>query len=163
VRRSRSVSGTPRTVIPEGPVPEGDYEIPFGQAAIVREGKGFDGRGADPDGSENPVALAMRLAAEGSPWSLIDPRTVAPLDIETIARSVAKTGRLLDHRTKHSGFMASGPRSPRKWPTGLRRSSMPQFALNGAHTPTPYSLRWKVAIVAQRGDVGQSIRDLAAE
>src|SRR5947209_14726099 len=78
----------------KGPVPEGDYEIPFGQAAVVREGKDV-----------TVVALALMvqrtrkacetLAAEGISVELIDPRTVAPLDVETIARSVRKTGRLL--------------------------------------------------------------------
>ena len=78
----------------KGPVPEEAYEIPFGQAAVVREGKDV-----------TVVALALmvqrtlkacdQLAAEGISVELIDPRTVAPLDIDTIARSVAKTGRLL--------------------------------------------------------------------
>src|SRR5207247_1281493 len=63
----------------KGPVPEGDYEIPFGQAAVVREGQDV-----------TVVALALMvqralqtcatLAAEGVSVELIDPRTVAPLD-----------------------------------------------------------------------------------
>src|SRR4029077_20625970 len=78
----------------KGPVPEGDYEIPFGKAAVVRAGTDV-----------TVVALAVMvqrtlktcetLAAEGVSVELIDPRTVAPLDIETIAQSVRKTGRLL--------------------------------------------------------------------
>src|SRR4029077_18648722 len=78
----------------KGPVPDGDYEIPFGQAAVVRDGKDV-----------TVVALALMvqralkacetLFAEGVSVELIDPRTVAPLDIETVARSVRKTGRLL--------------------------------------------------------------------
>ena len=77
----------------KGPVPAEAYEIPFGSAAIVREGRDL-----------TVVALALMvqqalkacelLAKEGISVELIDPRTVAPLDIETIARSVAKTGRL---------------------------------------------------------------------
>ena len=75
-------------------MPEGDYEIDFGQAAVVREGSDV-----------TVVALALmvhqtlkaceQLAAEGISVELIDPRTVAPLDLETIRPSVAKTGRLL--------------------------------------------------------------------
>src|SRR5689334_2605305 len=78
----------------KGPVPKEPYEIPFGQAAVVREGKAV-----------TVVALAFmvaqalkaseKLEAEGLSVELIDPRTVAPLDIQTISRSVAKTGRLL--------------------------------------------------------------------
>ena len=78
----------------KGPVPDEDYEIEFGRAAIVREGSDV-----------TVVALALmvhhtkkiceQLAQEGISIELIDPRTVAPLDVETIRRSVAKTGRLL--------------------------------------------------------------------
>ncbi len=78
----------------KGPVPAEDYEIPFGRAAVVREGRHV-----------TVVALALMvhhalkacetLEKEGVSVELIDPRTVAPLDVETIARSVAKTGRLL--------------------------------------------------------------------
>src|SRR5262249_26894517 len=78
----------------KGPVPAADYEIEFGRAAVVREGRDV-----------TVVALALmvhhalraceELAAEGVSVELIDPRTVAPLDTETIAESVRKTGRLL--------------------------------------------------------------------
>ena len=78
----------------KGPVPAADEEIAFGQAAVVREGTDV-----------TVVALALMvhqtlkvcddLAREGISVELIDPRTVSPLDVETIARSVAKTGRLL--------------------------------------------------------------------
>ncbi len=78
----------------KGPVPEEEYEIEFGQASVVREGKDV-----------TVVALALmvhhtlkaaeELAADGVSVEVIDPRTVAPLDVETILQSVRKTGRLL--------------------------------------------------------------------
>src|SRR5207244_4295502 len=78
----------------KGTVPTDDYEIPFGQAAVVREGYDI-----------TVVALALMvhqtlkvcpgLEKDGVSVELINPRTVAPLDIDTIAASVAKTGRLL--------------------------------------------------------------------
>ncbi|HBI44509.1 MAG TPA: dehydrogenase, partial [Planctomycetales bacterium] len=68
-----------------------DYEIEFGKAAVVREGRDV-----------TVVALALMvhhtlkaceiLEKEGISVELIDPRTVAPLDVETILQSVSKTG-----------------------------------------------------------------------
>src|SRR6185312_13461960 len=85
----------PREVLGvKGPVPEEEYEIEFGRAAIVREGTDI-----------TVVALARMvhevkkaaesLEREGISIELVDPRTVAPLDFETIHESVRKTGRLL--------------------------------------------------------------------
>ena len=77
-----------------GPVPEEEYTIPFGVADVKKEGKDV-----------TVVALGLMV-----PWSLevasqfeakrvsievIDPRTLEPLDIETIVKSVRKTGRVV--------------------------------------------------------------------
>jgi 2-oxoisovalerate dehydrogenase E1 component len=146
----------------KGPVPEGDYEIPFGRAAVVREGNDI-----------TVVALALMvqraltacetLAAEGVSVELIDPRTVAPLDIETIARSVRKTGRLLivDEAFAPCGIGAEiaaqvGDRSFDDLDAPIRR-------LNGAHTPTPYSPPLEHAVVPNVDAIAQAIRELVAE
>jgi len=74
----------------KGEVPEGDYLVPFGEAAIRRQGTDCTivsfGR---------PLYFCLEaaesLAAEGIECEVIDGRTVRPLDIETISRSVART------------------------------------------------------------------------
>lgn len=85
-----------------GPVPEEEYLIPFGQADVKRAGTDV-----------TVVALASRvleamkaaeaLSSEGISLEVIDPRTLVPLDRDTILDSVAKTGRLIvvdeAHRT----------------------------------------------------------------
>jgi pyruvate dehydrogenase E1 component subunit beta len=73
-----------------GEVPEGDYTVPLGEARVVREGKGMTlvAWGAMLHEAEQAVAQAEDLDVE-----LIDPRTLWPLDVEAIARSVRKTGR----------------------------------------------------------------------
>jgi len=146
----------------KGPVPEGDYEIPFGEAAVVREGNDV-----------TVVALALMvqrtlkacetLASEGVSVELIDPRTVAPLDTETIARSVRKTGRLLivDEAFAPCGIGAEiaaqiSDRSFDDLDAPIRR-------LNGAHTPTPYSPPLEHAVVPNVDAIAQAIRDLVAE
>lgn len=78
-----------------GVVPEEDYTIPFGEAAIRREG---DDLTIVAYSSMAPVALeaAARAADELNVQAeVVDPRTLCPLDVETIAASVRKTGRLM--------------------------------------------------------------------
>jgi pyruvate/2-oxoglutarate/acetoin dehydrogenase E1 component len=75
----------------KGPVPEEEYLIPFGKADIKREGTDVTlvalSRMIHPT-----LAAAERLAAEGISAEVIDPRTISPLDEETLIQSVAKTG-----------------------------------------------------------------------
>ncbi|MCE9529692.1 MAG: dehydrogenase E1 component subunit alpha/beta, partial [Planctomycetes bacterium] len=122
----------------KGPVPEGDYEIPFGQAAVVREGNDV-----------TVVALALMvhrvlkacetLAGEGISVELIDPRTVAPLDIETIATSVAKTGRLLIVDEAFAPYGIGAEIAAQISDQAFNDLDAPIRRLNGVHTPTPYS------------------------
>ena len=77
-----------------GNVPESEYLIPFGEAAVTRSGTDI-----------TVVALARmvklaneaadRLAADGISVEVIDPRTTSPLDMDTIYDSLGKTGRLV--------------------------------------------------------------------
>lgn len=75
-------------------VPEGDYTVPIGKAKVVREGEDLTlvAWGAMiPTCSETAEALAT----EGVDTELIDVRSIAPLDLDTIVESVKKTGRLI--------------------------------------------------------------------
>jgi acetoin:2,6-dichlorophenolindophenol oxidoreductase subunit beta len=78
----------------EDDVPDGEYTIPFGQAAIKRKGKD-----ATVVATSLTVGVALQaadlLATEGIDIEVIDPRTLVPLDKRTILDSVAKTGRLV--------------------------------------------------------------------
>ena len=78
----------------EGEVPDGPYEIPLGQADIRREGSDVT-----IVATSRPVlwaiAAAEMLAEDGISAEVVDPRSVLPLDAETIIASVAKTGRLV--------------------------------------------------------------------
>src|ERR687885_739272 len=78
----------------KAPVPEEEYFIPFGKASIVREGNDAT---VIALGSMVPKTLeaSEALSKEGSAIEVIDPRTLNPLDMDTILESVHKTGRLL--------------------------------------------------------------------
>jgi pyruvate dehydrogenase E1 component beta subunit len=75
-------------------VPEGLYEVPLGQAKVVREGKDLS---IVAWGAMIPVALAgaVKAEAEGVSAEVIDLRTLSPMDRETVVASVKKTGRAI--------------------------------------------------------------------
>lgn len=77
----------------DGEVIEGT-EVPIGRAAIRREGSDLT-IASLAVGVHRALAAADRLAQEGLRCEVVDLRTVRPLDRETLARSVARTGNLL--------------------------------------------------------------------
>ena len=77
-----------------GEVPEGEHLVPFGAADVRRSG-GDVTLVATGLMVGKALAAAERLAGEGVEAEVIDPRTLNPLDTDTILESVAKTGRLV--------------------------------------------------------------------
>ncbi|NLS78622.1 MAG: dehydrogenase [Chloroflexi bacterium] len=78
----------------KGPVPEEDYVIPFGVADIKREGTDVTVV-AYSRMVYRALEAAEALAKEGISVEVIDPRTLKPLDLDTIVQSVKKTGRIV--------------------------------------------------------------------
>jgi 2-oxoisovalerate dehydrogenase E1 component len=78
----------------KGPVPEQDYVIPLGVADVVREGTDVTVV-AYSRMRHRALEAAQLLVKEGVSVEVIDPRTLKPLDVETIVKSVIKTGRLV--------------------------------------------------------------------
>jgi 2-oxoisovalerate dehydrogenase E1 component len=146
----------------KGPVPEGDYEIEFGQAAIVQPGS---------DVTIVAVAIMVQralkaaevLAREGVSVEIIDPRTIAPLDVDTILASVHKTGRLLIADETFAPFGVGAEIAARVADRGFDDLDAPIRRLNGVHTPTPYSPPLEAAVVPNADAVVRAIRDLLAE
>jgi len=146
----------------KGPVPEGDYEIEFGRAAVVRAGS---------DVTVVAVAVMVQhalkacdaLAQEGISVELIDPRTVAPLDIDTILASVSKTGRLLIVDEAFAPFGVGAEIAAQVADRGFDDLDAPIRRLNGVHTPTPYSPALEAAVVLNPDAVARAIRNLVAE
>jgi 2-oxoisovalerate dehydrogenase E1 component len=146
----------------KGPVPEGDYEIEFGKASVVRAGKDV-----------TVVALANmvrraaeacdRLAAQGVSVELIDPRTVSPLDADTILSSVHKTGRLLIVDEAFAPFGLGAEVAARVCDAGFDDLDAPIRRLHGAFSPTPYSPPLEKVVVPQTDDIERAIRALLEE
>ena len=99
-----------------GDVPEESYTIPFGEANVVREGDDVTivALGRMVSFAEQ---AADELESSGVSAEVIDPRTVSPLDLDTILESVENTGRLV----------VVDEASPRcNWPSTSRRRSSPR-------------------------------------
>ena len=146
----------------KGPVPEAAYEIPFGVAAIVRAGKDIT---VVAVGRMVPRALeaADALSREGVAVEVIDPRTVAPLDVDTIGASVAKTGRLLIADEAFGLYGIGAEIAAQVADRFFDELDAPIRRVNGLHTPTPYSPPLEAAVMPDTDAVTKAIRDLLAE
>jgi 2-oxoisovalerate dehydrogenase E1 component len=146
----------------KGPVPAENYEIPFGQAKVVREGT---------DATvvaislmvQHAIRAAEQLASEGISIEIVDPRTVSPLDMETILRSVAKTGRVLVVDEAFGPCSVASEIAAQIADAGFDDLDAPVKRLNGAFAPTPYSPTLEKAVVPHVEDVVRAIRSLLEE
>ena len=146
----------------KGPVPEEDYEIEFGRAAIVREGRDVTVV-ALARMVHHALAAAQVLESEGVSVEVVDPRTVSPLDGQTILRSVHKTGRLLIVDETFLPFGLGAEIAARVAELGFDDLDAPIKRLSGAFSPTPYSPVLEQAVIPGVDDVAGAIRNLLDE
>jgi 2-oxoisovalerate dehydrogenase E1 component len=146
----------------KGPVPECAYEIPFGLASVVRAGTD-----ATVVALTRMVPMVLEvadaLACEGTSVEVIDPRTVAPLDVETIGASVAKTGRLLIADEDFALYGIGAEIAAQIADRFFNELDAPIRRVNGLHTPTPYSPTLEAAVVPDTEALTAAIRNLLAE
>jgi pyruvate dehydrogenase E1 component beta subunit len=122
-----------------GEVPEGDFEIPLGQAKVVREGTKVT-LIAWSAMVHTALEAAEKAAAEGIEVELIDLRTIVPFDVETLVTSVKKTGRcVIAHEApKTCGFGAELVASICE--RAMEYLEAPIERVCGFDTPFPYTL-----------------------
>jgi 2-oxoisovalerate dehydrogenase E1 component len=146
----------------KAPVPEEEYFIPFGKASIVREGNDAT---VVALGSMVPKTLeaSEALSQEGNAIEVIDPRTLNPLDMDTILESVHKTGRLLIVDETFAPCGIGSELATQVMEKAFDDLDAPVARLNGVQTPTPYSPPLEAAVVPNTQTITQAIRDLLAE
>jgi pyruvate dehydrogenase E1 component beta subunit len=122
----------------EGEVPEESFTIPFGEANIVRDG---DDVTVVAIGRMVHVALqaAEDLAKEGIQCEIIDPRTISPLDEETILDSVSSTGRLVIVDESHPRCNMATDIAAIAAQKAFSDLKAPIFTVCAPHTPVPFS------------------------
>jgi acetoin:2,6-dichlorophenolindophenol oxidoreductase subunit beta len=147
----------------KGPVPEDLYHIPFQTAEVKREGKDLT---IIAISIMVPRALeaASILAGEGIDVEVVDPRTLKPLDTETIIQSVSKTGRvLLVHEAPVTGGFGGELAAVIATGSAFDRLDAPIRRLAGKDVPIPYNRSLEKAAVPQVEDIVRVARDLAGE
>lgn len=121
-----------------GEVPEGEYTIPLGKADIKRAGSDLT---IVAIGKMVHTALeaADQLAQKGIEAEVVDPRTLSPLDEETILASVAKTNRLIVIDEANPRCSVARDIAAMVADKGFDTLDAPIKTITAPHTPVPFS------------------------
>jgi pyruvate dehydrogenase E1 component beta subunit len=143
----------------KGPVPEGEYTIPLGSAEVKREGSDVT-IVATSSMVAKSLQAAEELEREGIGCEVVDPRTLFPLDKETILASVRKTGRLLiaHEAVRRCGWGAEMAAIASE--EAFDYLDAPLVRVCGKETPVPYSPRLEKLHIPQKEDVAAGVRRL---
>jgi len=145
----------------KGPVPDEEHTLALGEAAVRREGADLTivsyGRQVN-----DALAAAETLAADGVEADVVDLRTLVPLDIDTVCRSVTKTGRAL---VVHEAVTRCGFGAELSAQIGERvfeRLKGPVRRVGAPNTPVPYARELEAAFVPQVADIVGAARSMVA-
>ena len=145
----------------KGEVPDGEYIIPLGVADIKRQGTDVT-IVATGWMVKKSLAAAEHLAEEGISAEVIDPRTLAPLDVKTILTSVRKTGRLVlvDQAPRHSSaaVVIAGEVAEH----GFEYLRAPVKMVTALDTPVPYSEPLENFILPNEEKIVQAVKSVLA-
>jgi pyruvate dehydrogenase E1 component beta subunit len=144
----------------KGEVPNGEYTIPLGVAEIKREG-----RDATVVAGNimvvRTLSAAEKLSQEGIEVEVIDPRTLHPLDVDTIINSVCKTGRLIViHEACQTGGWAGEVIAAVASSEAFDYIEAPIQRLAGEDVPIPYNRILERKAVPQEEDIVREIQAL---
>jgi pyruvate dehydrogenase E1 component beta subunit len=143
----------------KGEVPEEEYSIPLGKADIKKEGKDVT-IVATAIMVSRALEAAAKLEEEGIQAEVVDPRTLVPLDEETIVQSVAKTGRLVVvHEAVKRGGYGGEIASMIAESDAFDYLDAPIKRLGGASSPIPYNPELEKAHVPQVTDIIQAVKE----
>jgi pyruvate dehydrogenase E1 component beta subunit len=140
-----------------GDVPAESYAIPFGEANVVREGGDVTvvaiGRMVSV-----AMAAATELAGSGVQCEVIDPRTVSPMDFDTIIESVGSTGRLVvvDEATPRCNLATDISAVVARDAFGALRA--PIQMVTAPHTPVPFSDALEDLYIPDAGRVAAAVK-----
>ncbi|MBL7163511.1 MAG: alpha-ketoacid dehydrogenase subunit beta [Anaerolineales bacterium] len=143
----------------KGEVPEEEYFIPFEEANIRREGSDVT---VVAIGYMVDLALeaAEELAKEGVSLEVIDPRTLEPLDMDTIMGSIEKTGRVVvvDEDVTRCGIPAEILMQIFEQLTEAGKTPVPMARVGAANTPIPYSPELEKAVLPSADKIIEAVK-----
>lgn len=144
-----------------GEVPEESYEIPLGEARIMREGSDVTlvawGRMAN-----ECHEAAERLADDGIECEVIDPRTVQPLDTDTIAESVRKTNRaIVVHEAVRFGGLGAEVAAQIQ-EVAFDYLDAPVGRIGAPFSPVPFTPALEQLYLPSKKTIAAQVRDIVA-
>jgi len=147
-----------------GPVPDGDHLVPLGVAEVKRAGTDVTIVALAYYVPE-ALAVAEALAREGISVEVVDPRTLVPLDAETVRASVRKTGRVVivdeapatcSAASEIAALLAEDPETFRCLKAPVRR-------VCAVPVPVPYSPPLEQAALPSREDITAAVYEVLKE
>jgi pyruvate dehydrogenase E1 component beta subunit len=145
----------------KGLVPEEPYTVPLGTAEVKREGRDLT-IVATSIMVQRSLEAAEQLAQEGVEVEVVDPRTLKPLDAETIVRSVIKTGRvMIVHEACKTGGYGGELAAIIAESEAFDYLDAPIIRLAGRDMPIPYNRTLEYHTVPQVENIVETARQLA--
>jgi pyruvate dehydrogenase E1 component beta subunit len=135
-----------------GDVPEEEYLVPIGKAAVRREGSDLTMVATSRMCSLASSAVE-RLAGEGIEVELIDPRTLKPLDMETISKSIAKTHRVVVVNEGHDTGGFSNEVSSKIMDQCFFDLDAPVVRVAAEDVPIPYNSLLEAEVIPAEKDI----------
>lgn len=144
-----------------GPVPEEEYTVPLGVADVKREGSDVTVVALAWQVQE-ALAAAETLAEEGISVEVVDPRTLVPMDAETIRASVRKTGRLVvaDEAGPTAGASAEIATLVTEDAETWACLKAPVKRVCALHVPIPYSPAMEDHVFPERKRIAEGVREV---
>jgi acetoin:2,6-dichlorophenolindophenol oxidoreductase subunit beta len=140
-------------------VPEEQYSIPLGKADVKRKGKDVT-IVATAIMVHKALEAAAELEKEGIDVEIVDPRTLVPLDEETIVESVKKTGRLIVvHEAVKRGGFGGEIASMIAESEAFDYLDAPIKRLGGLAVPVPYNPTLEKAVIPQVPDIIEAVKE----
>jgi pyruvate/2-oxoglutarate/acetoin dehydrogenase E1 component len=143
----------------KGEVPEEEYLIPFGEARVCRTGTDVT-IVAISRMVLKALDAAEQVAREGISVEVIDPRTIVPLDIDTIVSSVKKTGRLI---VTHEGYTRCGVGAEiatQVIEKGLYYLEKPVKRVCGLNVPIPFAPVMENYVIPDAAALVRAVKEL---
>ena len=139
-----------------GPAPEPGYKVPLGKASVAREGTDVTVIGYGPV-IGHALAVAGEMEADGISVEVIDLRTIAPFDEETVLASVAKTGRAVVVHEAVRKFGVGAEVSALIHESLFAALKAPVQRVGSAYAPVPFSPALEKAFLYSRDDIAAAI------
>jgi len=141
----------------KGHVPDEDYTVPLGKAAVRREGTDVT-LIATSRMCQFAASAVDKLATEGISVEFIDPRTIKPLDMETIAASIAKTHRavIVNEGPTTGGF--SNEVSSKILDNCFFDLDAPVIRVAAEDVPIPYNALLEAEVIPAEKDILTAVR-----